>query len=287
MRNILLVSILSLTLLMMFPNFGHAVDVEKNASKDLATSAFPIVIAPHRAVYTMSLASVKNGSNVAGVNGSMSFEWADVCDAWAIQQHLKLHFNYSGGTESDVTSNELTWESKDGKSYRFNIQRSTDGKDDEEYRGKAKLDSKGGTVSYAIPTSKAMKLPAGALFPSAHTKLIIEKAQSGDHFFSRRVFDGSDEDGSSDISVFIDHPQTNLLEKESSADLKKSPLLKGTAWPVRMAFFKVDTETGEPDYEMDMTILANGVVQSMRIDYGDFTVLGTLTTLAPLPAPHC
>src|SRR5262249_43854439 len=157
------------------------------------------------------------------------------------------------------------------------IRRVTDGKETENYRGKATMDDKGGQAIYSSPEGKLAKLPPGALFPSAHTELILQKAMAGERFFTRRVFDGSDEAGSSDVSVFIDPPQAHWLSTEADPKLKENPLLaQTTAWPVRMAFFKVDTETGEPDYEMDLTLLANGIAKSMRIDYGDFSVTGNL-----------
>ena len=246
-----------------------------------------VAIMPHRAIYEMSLGSVKNGSNIASVSGRMMFEWSDVCDGWAVQQHLKLHFSYAEGEESDVTSTELTWESKDGKQYNYNIRRITDGKETEFYKGKATVGDEGGTAVYTNPASKTVKLPPGTLFPSAHTVLILQKALSGDHFFTRRVFDGSDEVGSDDVSVFIDPPQAHWLETEANPKLKESPLLAQTAWPVRMAFFKIDADTSVPDYEMGLTLLSNGVARSMRIDYGDFSVVGDLKAIEPLPAPHC
>jgi hypothetical protein len=235
----------------------------------------------------MSLGSVKNGSNIASVSGHMLFEWGDVCNGWAVQQHMKLHFAYAEGDESNVASTELTWESKDGKRYDFNIHRITDGKETESYRGKATMGDDGGTVTYTVPENKTVKLPAGTLFPSAHTKMILDSAASGDKLFSRRVFDGTDEVGSNDVSVFIDPPQAHWLTADLDPKLKKNPLLETTSWPVRMAFFKIDTETGEPDYEMDLSLLANGIARSMRIDYGDFSVNGTLSAVEALPQPHC
>ena len=277
--------------LVSFSDGVRATSVEKTPPAELRKTLGPSpsesVIVPHRAIYDMSLASAKNGSTIAGVSGRMAFEWADVCDGWAVQQHLKLHFSYSGGTESNVTSSELTWESKDGKSYNFNIHRVTDDKDAENYRGKASLNNEGGTVVYLEPANKTLTLPAATMFPSAHTQMILQKAKSGDHFFSRRVFDGSDETGSNDVSAFIDPQPAHLLDANLATQLKGKALLDGPVWPVRMAFFKIDTETGEPDYEMDISLLANGIVQSMRIDYGDFSVLGTLSAIDPLPVPHC
>ncbi len=246
-----------------------------------------VMIAPHRAIYDMSLASVKNGSNITGVSGRMLFEWRDVCDGWAVQQHLKLHFTYAEGDESDVTSTELTWESKDGKQYTFNIRRISDGKETERYVGKAIMNADGsGTVTYSVPEKKKADLPAGTIFPSAHTKMIIEKALAGEKLFSRPVFDGSDDPGIDDVSVFINASEAQT-QKADNPKLKSSLLLNQTAWPVRMAFFKLDTETGEPDYEMNLNLLSNGVARKMMIDYGDFSVTGTLSDIEPLPTGGC
>lgn len=280
---------LTLSLLMAFtPGWAAPASApEKAASASVSTSTThtnQITIVPHRAIYDMALTSVKNGSNIIGVSGKMLFEWGDVCNGWAVQQHLRLHFTYSEGDESDVTSTELTWESKNGKQYTFNIRRMSDGKETERYVGKASLNDKGGTVTYTVPAKKEESLPIGTLFPSAHTKLILEKALSGEKIFSRRVFDGSDDEGSDDVSVFINPSEAHWQETDLNAKLKSNPLLVQPAWPVRMAFFKVDTETGEPDYEMNINLLANGVAQKMMIDYGDFSVTGTLTDIEPLPA---
>jgi len=69
---------------------------------------------------------------------------------------------------------------------------------------------------------------------------------------------------------------------------KNNPLLTEAPWPVHLAFFKVRPETPEPDYEMDMSLLPNGVVKTMKVDYGDFSVIGTLEeaqALRPVPCP--
>nr|MDP9128240.1 cell envelope integrity EipB family protein [Pseudomonadota bacterium] len=176
------------------------------ASESAKPRGAKIAIVPHRAIYDMTLSSVRNGSNITGVSGRMLFEWGDVCNGWAVQQHLRLHFTYSEGDESDVTSTELTWESKDGKRYNFNIRRVSDGKETERYVGKAVMKDDGGLVTYSVPAKKTVTLPAGTVFPSSHTKMILQNADAGERLFTRRVFDGSDEVGSDDISVFI-NPQ--------------------------------------------------------------------------------
>jgi hypothetical protein len=259
-----------------------------HVEKETSGANVPLVaIAPHRAIYDMTLTSVKNGSNISDVSGKMIFEWADACDGWAIQQNLQLHFSYAEGDQSNVTSNEVTWESKDGKHYNFNIRRLNDGKETENYRGKASVADGKGKAVYSTPEGKLVALTDETIFPSAHTRLIIAKANSGERFFTRRVFDGTDEGGSNDVSVFIAPAVAHTALTGADADLAASPLLAAAAWPVHMAFFKLDDETGAPDYEMDLSLLANGVARSMKIDYGDFSVTGNLKAIEPLPAPHC
>jgi hypothetical protein len=246
-------------------------------------------LAPHRAIYRMSLASVKNGSPIGDVSGKMLFDWADACDGWAIQQRLMLHFSYAEGDDSDLTSSVVTWESKDGKKYNFNVRRASDGKETETFRGRATLDDKGGVGRYTMPKDKkAVELPVGALFPSAHTAAIIEKAKAGEKMFTKRVFDGSDEDGAADISAFIGDKIGAYEPKDPNAKLAKdNALLQAHAWPVRLAFYKPQTETGEPDYEMDLVLQENGVARSMHMDYGDFTVTGELESLEAAASSGC
>ncbi|MDH5412128.1 MAG: cell envelope integrity EipB family protein, partial [Alphaproteobacteria bacterium] len=62
-------------------------------------------------------------------------------------------------------------------------------------------------------------------------------------------------------------------------------------WPMQLAFFAAEGEAqpGEemPDFEMTMHIQPNGVVTSMVLNFGDFTVNGVLEKLEELPASGC
>ncbi len=275
-------------LICMLPFAGSALAAPTLAvDKSTLLKTDGVTIAPHRAIYDMALTSQKNGSKITDVSGKMIFEWADACDGWAIQQNLQLHFSYAEGDTSSVSSNEVSWESKDGKTYNFNIRRVNDGKETENYRGKASLTASDGKAVYTNPEGKIVHLPAGTLFPTTHTKLMIAAANAGEHFFTRRVFDGTDEAGSNDVSVFIGTSQAASVAASAKDTLASNPLLAAPAWPVHMAFFKFDDENSQPDYEMDLVLLNNGIARSMKIDYGDFSVTGKLQAVESLPTPHC
>jgi hypothetical protein len=178
----------------------------------------------------------------------------------------------------------VTWESKDGLHYRFNQRETRNGAVDEEIRGSAQLDGpgKGGTITFDKPQPQTMKLPAGALFPSAHTILVIQKAQAGENFLSRQVFDGATVEGAVLVSAVI-----GAKVEPDLKDPLKNPILQHPGWRVRLAFFPSDQNAEKPDYELGMLLLDNGVSRDMVIDYGDYTIKAKLDSIEALPKPNC
>ena len=246
------------------------------------TSGAAAEIMPHRAVYKMSLLSARNSSKVSDVCGRMMFEWADACDGWTTEQRFQLRFVYAEGDEMSMNTNYTTWEAKDGLRYRFNVRKLINGEVDEEVRGESSLSKDGGgTATFTKPEPQEMKLPDGAMFPTAHTLAILDHARAGENFFNRIVFDGADAEGATEVSTVIGNAG---MAKEEGAD----PLLKGKkAWPVRMAFFPLQSDAAQPEYEMSLRLLQNGVAESMQIDYGDFTVNAILEKIEALPKSGC
>lgn len=240
-------------------------------------------IAPHRAAYKLSLHSARSSSQIADVKGAMSFEWGDACDGWTTEQRFQLNFVYAEGAADEMTTSYATWEAKDGGRYRFNVRKVVNGEIDEEVRGDARIDKPGaeGEVVYVKPEPRKEKLPAGALFPSAHTIALLQKAAAGERFYSEVVFDGADENGAAQVSA--------VIAKQAAAGTKlSSPLLSGgKVWPVRMAFFPLDGDASQPDYEMTVRLMGNGVAEGMRIDYGDFVIDAVLEKLEPLAKSGC
>jgi hypothetical protein len=263
--------------------------------------AAPIDIAAHRALYTMSLAGAKTDSGVTGAHGEMGYQWGETCDGWTVEQRYTLTINYAESQDVKIVSNFVTWESKDGLRYRFNQKETRNGTVDQEIRGQAQLDGpgKGGTISFEKPQSQTMKLPPGALFPSTHTILLIERAQVGENFISRQVFDGATVEGAVlvsavigpkiDPAVKVDPDKANTGAKPASnPDPSLSdPILQRPGWRFRLAFFPADQNAEKPDYELGMTLLDNGISRDMLIDYGDYTIKANLLKIEALGKPHC
>jgi len=241
-------------------------------------------IAPHRALYTMTLGSTSADSGVVGATGAMDYEWGETCDGWTIEQRYRLKMHYAESRDVDVTSTFVTWESKDGLHYRFNQRETKNGAVDQEIRGEATLEGpgKGGIAIFTKPQPQTLKLAPGVLFPSAHTILLIDKAKAGETFVTRQVFDGATDENAVQVSAVIG---TKVTADPVSAKL--SPLLERPGWHMRLAFFPVDAKAEEPDYELGMDLLDNGVSRDMVIDYSDYAIRAKLDDIEPLGKPSC
>jgi hypothetical protein len=241
-------------------------------------------IMPHRALYTMSLSKAGGDAGVTGASGTMAYQWGESCDGWTVEQRYRLKMGYAESADVGIASNFVTWEAKDGLRYRFNQKETRDGTENEEIRGAARLDGaeKGGTADFEKPPGKNFKLPPGALFPSAHTIFLIDKARAGENFISRYIFDGATVEGAVLVSAVIG-PK---VEPDAEA-AKESPLLNRPGWRIRLAFFPADPKAEKPDYELGMLLLDNGVSRDMVIDYGEYAIRAKLDDIEALPKPGC
>jgi|SRR6185369_16658998 hypothetical protein len=245
---------------------------------------------PHRASYLLSLGRNLSGSDVVNVQGVMAYEFADACDGWTTTQKARLKFFYDDGRTDEVGWNLNSWESKDGKRYRF-FMRNFDGDNvTSEYKGEAEMPAPGqaGVVRFETPAQKQLALPRGTLFPTAHSLALFRHLAAGDPTFLATVFDGSDDKGPMEISAALAGSS-----KPAAEQAKLSPLLAaGPVYRLSLAFFAPQGEatTGDeatPQQEQSISVYANGVIDRLGLDYGSFTVDAVLKKLEGLPAPGC
>ena len=248
------------------------------------SAAIGAEIAPHRALYTMILASSRTDSGVVDARGTMQYEWGESCDGWTIEQRYRLRMRYGETPDADIVSSFVTWESKDGLRYRFNQRQTRNGEVDQDIRGEARLEALGGggVAEFVKPKPQTFQLVPGVLFPSAHTILLIDKAGEGENFVSRQVFDGASDENAVQISAAIG----TKVATDAAAD-HRSPLLQRPGWRIRLAFFPADNSVEKPDYELGMHLLDNGVSRDMLIDYGEYSIRAKLDDIEPLTKPNC
>ncbi len=246
-----------------------------------------VVLVPHRATYDMKLATARPNSGILEVNGRMVLEMVDSCDAWEVKQRIKLKFLRNEGDEFDTDSSFTSYETKDGLGLRFSVRNIQDQEVEEELRGHADLEGQGGKgrASFTLPEVRNFELPAGTLFPTTHLALVIRHARDGDKSVSYSVFDGARLDGAFQVNAVIGKPPraTGPAVRGDVGLLRGQP-----SWGVRLAFFAAgDQGTANPEYELALDLLGNGISRSMMLDYSDFAVDARLVQLQALPRPRC
>lgn len=259
-------------------------------------AAGTIMLASHKALYTVTMTGTHAGSDYLDVSGKMILEFTDACDVWNTRQRSLLRTVTGEGTESLSHSDFSARETKDGTDYNFSTRQTQDG-DTSEFRGHAGRNTQGdgGTAEYTKPETTRYKLPPHFLFQTAQQVKLIEYAKKGGHFLSGDMFDGSEGGGAAHFNAVV----LKTPAKDPAADLK-NPLLDSPLHRVRIAFYppagtsddKSDSKTAsdsneEPEYEMTMTVHDNGVVSDYDYDYQDFSVHGQLQAIQTLSRPHC
>jgi hypothetical protein len=261
-----------------------------SAAASLATivmSAAPVAAMPlaaHHAVYKLTLHG-SHDQSVLAASGTMTYDVADACTAWTTAQHLTIQITNKDGQDVRTVSDYATVEAKDGTKLDFHTRQLTDGAVSSQIDGTATLENAPGsagrgTVNYTSPEKKSMLLPIGTLLPMAHTAALLAAAEAGKHFLSVPLFDGTGADGAQDTFVTVENWNPPAEQKWPSL----STLPSGH---VHIAFFARDKADETPDYEIGIHYFANGVADTMVMDFGDFTMDGTLDQFEPRRTPHC
>lgn len=252
-----------------------------------AASASAQSILPHRAGYELRLETVRPGSGIVDAVGVLSYDWADSCDGWTVGQRYLLDIARGEGPSLRVTAAYTNWESKDGLRYRYYVKRSRksgEGEEPEEVRGDARIDAKthAGKAKFEKPRKETLILPKGTVFPTAHTAILLKKAAAGEKFDRRIVFDGAELEGPATISAFI-------LPKRKTPPAGHPKVLTAPqpVWPISLAVFASGSTAETPEFEMTIYLQPNGVVPEMTMNYGDFTVRGTLKVFEALKKAEC
>lgn len=252
----------------------------------VALSAVPgVKLAPHRAIYDLGLLRADGSGTVNGVVGRLVMEFADACDGFTLTQRLRTELS---GAEGNSVSNDFSitsWESRDGKSYRFNLKNMVDGEPADEFVGRGQLKARGqaGKVTFSKPAATSLDLPAGTVYPTEHLALLIQAARNNGSSVPVKVFDGSADDGYYDVGGFVGREV--LTSDKDGAVL--APLKSVRSWRVRLAYFPSVNPADRPQYEIGFRLFENGISDDLVLDYGDYALKGVLQSLELLPDSGC
>jgi len=249
----------------------------------------PVLVAamdlqPHRGVYRMVLASASRASEIVSANGVMTYRFGRGCDGWTVENRTTLRLLYQDDTESDTVWSFVSWESLDGRQFRFHARYDQDGRTMEKLDGVADLEGIGGAgrARFAEP-AKQIALPMGTVFPTTHLRQVLEAAAAGRGSLARVVFDGASLDNPYQVSA-----RFGPLPADVAAQIGKAfGLAPQPGWWSRMAFFPAEGREAVPDFEMGAQYRADGIADNIVQQFDTFSLDVRLKELELLPPPDC
>ena len=253
----------------------------------------PVVLAPHRAIYDLSLERTAPGSGVVEVTGRIVYELTGSgCEGYAQNMRFLIRTSSGRGTTQETDLRTSSWEQVPAHRLRFSSSTYQNNVLFEQSRGQATRKAPGSAAKVELtkPKKSTLDLPVNARFPIEHSTALIRAARKGDNIFTSDLYDGS-EDGTKvyHTSAIIGSPIRPGDGKTLTHVANGDKLDRVPSWPVSISYFKPSqAHTDEiPLYEMWYRFHDNGITSAIVIDYGDYAVRGKLHDLTYLETSEC
>ncbi|MGD9501972.1 MAG: cell envelope integrity EipB family protein [Methyloceanibacter sp.] len=254
----------------------------------------PNRLVAHRAIYEMKLddtRSVSGITGISGIDGRMVFEFTgSACAGYSLNMRLVTQMTDSQDQTNTTDLRSSTWEQGDGQKFRFQSSQFVNQKAADVTMGRAMRErpSEAIRIKLTQPGRADLKLPGPVLFPTQHSIALMEKARAGQTLFQARIYDGSEKgqkvfDTTAVIGTKVPPGADAALETAA----KEKGLGELASWPVSIGYFEEQGGDLTPSYQIDFRLYENGVSRELLIDYGNFSVHGTLTALEYLKTPEC
>jgi hypothetical protein len=245
----------------------------------------------HRAIYEMTLDDARSASGITGIDGRMVFEFTgSECDGYSLNMRMVTQMTDTQGQTNLTDLRSSTWEQGDGQKFRFQSAQYLNDKLGDITMGRAVRESPKEAVKVKLsqPSAAELDLSGPLLFPTQHSFALIAAARTGQGLFQARVYDGSEKGQKVyDTTAFIG----TEVQPGSDPKLEQVAQDKGlgelASWPVSIGYFEAKGGDLTPSYQIDFRLYENGVSRDLLIDYGDFSIHGTLTSLEYLKATEC
>jgi EipB-like len=258
--------------------------------------AASVDLAPHRAIYDMTLHEAVSGSNVSDVRGRLVFDFeGSTCAGFSLKSRLVTEIVDRDGNTMVTDLRSSTWETANGDKFRFENSQYVDQRLSEQVTGQAARRKKAGAIDITLdkPQHRRLKLEGKALFPTQHSIAILEAAKAGYSVLQADVYDGSEQGKKLlQTTTFIGKPSVTAAAGLPARIANAKELSGMQSWPVSISYYDVvdnpRQDTGVPAYELSFRLFANGVSQDLLINYGGFSISGDLSGIefhAPKECP--
>ena len=238
---------------------------------------------PHQALYELSLLKSRGSNSINSARGRILYNFTgSSCEGYTseFRQVSELDSGEDKVTLSDLRS--TSWESGDGKSYRFKIDTRMNDSESSPVDGTAERTGDHVTVKLKQPVAKTFTLDGSTVFPTEQIHRIIDAARNGKSLLELTVYDGSDngEKVYNTLSVIGRPIPGDRTVMTPDASTESNAMKSLTRWPVTVSYYDRDVKAkdGEqtPVYAMSFELYENGVSRALVLDYNDFVISGAL-----------
>ncbi|MEM7424931.1 MAG: cell envelope integrity EipB family protein [Pseudomonadota bacterium] len=248
-------------------------------------------IAPHRAVYDMSLISAEERAGIRAARGRLAVEIAATdCEGWTVNVRFVNQFTMRRGNSSLLDIQNSSYEASDGSLMQFFTREYVNSRLQLEAKGVARAGNSGGNVKMTKPKEESFSLPGNTAFPISHTVRLLKLARKGEQLDEVSLYEGSAEQKVFTANSAIGKKKAGGERKFLKGGKHLEPLKSVNSWPVSVSYYD-PAKKGEgeetPSHQMSFALFDNGVTGDMTIDYGDFKMKGALTHLEMLDDPGC
>jgi EipB-like len=271
--------------------FGFAVVAEYPAwSAPIAappTVAGKVALAPHLAVYDLKLAKSSGSRGIEAVRGRILYDFSgNTCDGYELKFRQVSELDSAEGKPALSDLRSTTWEDAAAKKFRFNSENRMNDKATDVVDGSAERSASSVAVELSKPTSKKLKVPVDAVFPTEHMRRIVEAALAGKSILEFPVYDGSETGEKLYNTLTVIGRKIDSAEHPANdASGKIAAFAQMPRWPVTISYFEKKSgeaeQTGEqtPVYAITFELYQNGVSRALVLDYNDFKISGELASL--------
>lgn len=254
------------------------------------SSSEPVRLAPHRAVYDLSLARSTGSRGVENARGRIAFDFGgDACEGYTLKyrQVTILDSGETGTRTLDVRT--ATYEAGDGSSMRFKTDSMMGGVPSDRVDGSADANADGSlAVSLKLPKNETLQIPGRLAFPTEHMKMLIKAARAGETTLAVKVYDGSDNGQKVyETLAMIGRRIAPGAGGDLEAPVREGPTAELARWPITVSYFTAGSGDQTPAYTISFELYENGISRSLKLDYGDFALQGDLKALDVQPYGSC
>lgn len=249
-----------------------------------ASAAAAVPMLAHKTTYNLVLDGSKPTGQLEDMHGQIDYQiTGDACAGYTTDTR---QFSERRGGDDDPMNQVVTskaWEDGQGRSYKFDsvTESSVDGNSEVEATVTRESDDKLRVV-VTKPKDDTLYLNGKVLMPTEHVVHVLAAGARGEHVLQAKVYDGATDPARVyETLTVIGRPGTDPAQAPEPA---RATLSGHTYYPVTVSYYEQDTKEDAPAYVMSFSLYDNGVIGNLKIDYGKFALLGTMSSFETLKA---